>query len=59
LKGCEDTNVDKQNPNEKLQRGSKLNLSPSQKHRKKKFKKIVGRLLFTKQGNNMKSFKMF
>jgi hypothetical protein len=33
LKGCEDTNED---PNEKLQKGSKPNLSPSRRLRKKK-----------------------
>jgi hypothetical protein len=29
LKGCEDTNEDKENPNEKFQKGSKPNLSLS------------------------------
>jgi hypothetical protein len=35
LKGCEDTNKDKEDPNEKLRRGSKPNLSPSRKRKKK------------------------
>lgn len=58
LKGCEDTNEDKEDPNEKLRKGSKPNLSQSRRCKKKSLK-IVGGSWFAKQGNSTKSLLMF